>query len=145
MSHSPILTAKEVAEFLAQVFPQAFPRDASPYSILDLAPMTARVSYVADGSDLRPGDTVSGPTLMTLADVAMYIVLLAHIGRVELAVTTNLAINFLRKPEAGHLVAEARLLKLGRRLAVGDVLIGGEGGDDAPYAHATCTYSIPPR
>ena len=94
---------------------------------------------------LRPGGTVSGPAIFALADVAMYLAILARIGPVALAVTTNCAVDFLRKPEAGRdLLAEARLLKLGRRLAVGDVLVFSEGMEE-PVARAGLTYSIPPR
>ncbi|HEY2245830.1 MAG TPA: PaaI family thioesterase [Bradyrhizobium sp.] len=92
---------------------------------------------------LRPGGTISGPTLMALADCAMYVVLLSAIGPVALAVTTNLSINFLRKGVPGHdVIAEARLLKLGRRLAVGEVLLFSASSPD-PIAHVTTTYSIP--
>ncbi|MDQ2068172.1 PaaI family thioesterase [Xinfangfangia sp. CPCC 101601] len=94
---------------------------------------------------LRPGGTVSGPSIFALADVAMYLAILARIGPVALAVTTNCSVDFLRKPEAGRdLLAEARLLKLGRRLAVGDVMVFSEGGTE-PVARASLTYSIPPR
>src|ERR1700720_3790183 len=94
-------------------------------------------------SMLRPGGTISGPTLMALADFAMYVVLLSAIGPVGLAVTTNLSINFLRKGQPGQdVLAAARLLKLGRRLAVGEVnLLSGTSPD--PIAHVTSTYSIP--
>jgi uncharacterized protein (TIGR00369 family) len=94
---------------------------------------------------LRPGGTVSGPTMFGLADVAMYLAILSHLGPVALAVTTNCSIDFLRKPEAGSdLRAEARLLKLGRSLAVGDVLLFSKGVAD-PVARAGLTYSIPPK
>jgi len=93
--------------------------------------------------ELRPGGTVSGPVMMTLADVALYVAILAQIGIVPLAVTTNLSINFLRKPRADRrVVARCRLLKLGKSLAVGEVWIFSEG-EDEPVAHATGTYSIP--
>ncbi|MGQ0566297.1 MAG: PaaI family thioesterase [Gemmobacter sp.] len=93
---------------------------------------------------LRPGGTVSGPAIFALADVAVYLAILARIGPVALAVTTNASVDFLRKPAAGvDLLAEARVLKLGRVLAVGDVLIRSAGGSD-PVARATLTYSIPP-
>ena len=93
---------------------------------------------------LRPGATVSGPAMFGLADVAMYLAILSHLGPVALAVTTNCSIDFLRKPEAGSdLRAEARLLKLGRSLAVGDVMLYSEGQAE-PVARAGLTYSIPP-
>jgi uncharacterized protein (TIGR00369 family) len=93
---------------------------------------------------LRPGGTVAGPALMALADVCMYAVVLGLIGRVELAVTTNLNINFLRKPEPADVIAEGRILKLGKRLAVGEVLLHSEAHEEL-VAHVTGTYSIPPR
>ncbi len=92
---------------------------------------------------VRPGGTVTGPAMFGLADVALYGAVLSAIGRVELAVTTSMTINFLKKPQPGPLLAEARLLRLGKRLAYGDVLIFAEGQGD-PVAHATGTYSIPP-
>lgn len=100
---------------------------------------------VSDGH-LRPGGTVSGPSLFALADVAVYLAILSRIGPVALAVTTNASVDFLRKPPAGRdLLGEARLLKLGRVLAVGDVLIRSEGEDPAIVARASLTYSIPPK
>lgn len=90
---------------------------------------------------LRPGGTVSGPTQMMLADTAAYFLVLSLIGPVPLAVTTHLSINFMRKPAPGPLEAEARILKLGKRLAVCDVMLGDP---EAPVAHAQVTYSIPP-
>jgi len=95
-------------------------------------------------SSLRPGGTISGATMMGLADIAAYAAILASIGWVPLAVTTNLNINFLRKPGPGALMAEARLLKLGQRLAVCDVAIRSDGVEEL-VAHATSTYSIPPQ
>ncbi|WP_226780850.1 PaaI family thioesterase [Oceaniglobus trochenteri] len=94
---------------------------------------------------LRPGGTVSGPTMFALADVAIYLAILSRIGPKALTVTTNCAIDFMRKPAAGgDLLAEARLLKLGRALAVGDVLIRSVGVEP-PVARASLTYSIPPK
>lgn len=97
-----------------------------------------------DETLVRPGGTVAGPALMALADVCMYAVVLGLIGRVELAVTTNLNINFLRKPALADVIAEARILKLGKRLAVGEVLLHSEASADL-VAHVTGTYSIPPQ
>jgi len=106
---------------------------------------TVRMRAVYDQRFLRPGGTISGPIMMGLADAAMYAAVLARIGPVELAVTTELSINFLRKPAPGDLLAEARLLKLGKRLAVGEVnLISETGSPDELVAHVTSTYSIPP-
>jgi uncharacterized protein (TIGR00369 family) len=103
---------------------------------------TARMPFRADF--LRPGGTISGPMLMGLADLVVYAAVLSKIGRVELAVTTNLTINFLRKPPQAAIIAEARLLKLGRRLAVGEVELFTEG-DSEMVAHVVATYSIPPN
>ena len=96
-----------------------------------------------DQGHLRPGGTVSGPVMMTLADVAVFVMVLSLIGPVELAVTTSLNANFLRRPPAADLIAEARILKLGKRLAVGEAIIHSDG-EDAPVCHVTATYSIPP-
>ncbi|WP_028880497.1 PaaI family thioesterase [Terasakiella pusilla] len=93
---------------------------------------------------LRPGGTVSGPTMMALADACMYAVILSAIGQVKLAVTTNLNINFMHRPAPGDLMAEGRILKLGKRLAVMEVTLHSDGHDE-PVAHATGTYSIPPN
>ena len=94
---------------------------------------------------IRPGGTISGPLLMALADAALYALVLSKVGMVELAVTTNLSINFLRKPSPGDVLAEARILKLGKRLAVGEVSLYSESESvKKPVAHATGTYSIPP-
>ena len=95
-------------------------------------------------SMLRPGGTVSGPTMMALADATMYAVVLSAIGIVKLAVTTSFNINFLYRPSPADLMAEGRLMKLGKRLAVIEVTLHSEGHDE-PVAHATGTYSIPPR
>ena len=111
---------------------------------IDTGEVTARARY--DESFLRPGGTVSGPIMMGLADAAMYALVMSLIGPVELAVTTNLNINFLRKPLPGDIIATAKILKLGSRLAIGEVYIYSEGDEEqAPVAHATVTYSIPPR
>ena len=97
-----------------------------------------------DGSSLRPGGTISGPSMMMLADAAMYAVVLSMIGPVALAVTTNFNINFLRKPTPGDISAEGKIIKLGKRLAVIQVTLFSVN-DEEPVAHATGTYSIPPR
>jgi uncharacterized protein (TIGR00369 family) len=139
----PALTAAELEQRLAAEFPEAFHAD-SGLAILEARHRGARMRMTPPKSSLRPGGTVSGPVLMLLADVTAYVAVLASIGWVPLAVTTSLNINFLRKPKLGALVAECRLLKLGKRLAVGDVTIWAEG-DEEPVAHATSTYSIPPQ
>jgi uncharacterized protein (TIGR00369 family) len=138
-----VLSAEELEARLAAAFPEAFKSEGAP-TILGVWHGGSRVRLAFAPSMLRPGDTISGPTMMMLADVAMYVAVLASIGWEPLAVTTNLNINFLRKAPPGALIAECRLIKLGRRLAVGDVSLRAEEGDDM-VAHATSTYSIPPR
>lgn len=103
----------------------------------------ARVRCPFRDDFLRPGGTISGPVMMTMADYAMYAAVLSRIGMVELAVTTNLNINFLRRPRPGDVLAEARLLKLGQRLAVGEIALHVDNEEDL-VAHVTATYSIPP-
>ena len=105
---------------------------------------TARVRCPFREDFLRPGGTISGPVMMAMADYAMYAAVLSRIGMVELAVTTNLNINFLRRPRAADVLAEATLLKIGQRLAVGEIGVHIDGEDDL-VAHVTATYSIPPR
>ena len=136
----PKLGAAEIAEFLDQVFPQL----RGQMVIEEVGPMRARLRMPVDASHLRPGGTVSGPAMFTLADCTFYVATLAMIGREALAVTTSLSINFLRKPARRDLIGEARILKLGQCLSVGDVTLTSEG-DDRPVAHATMTYAIPPR
>ncbi len=104
----------------------------------------AACAGISTANSLRPGGTLSGATMMALADFAMYIAVLSAIGWLPLAVTTNLSINFLKKPAPRDLVAEARLIKLGKRLAVGEIGIRSDGADDL-VAHATSTYSLPSR
>jgi uncharacterized protein (TIGR00369 family) len=139
----PALTVPELERFLATEFPEVF-HDKSGLRIEDVWHGGGRVRQIYQAQFLRPGGTISGPTMMALADFAMYVGVLASIGPVPLAVTTNLNINFLRKPEARDLVAECRLLKLGKRLAVGEVTIRSDGAPE-PVAHVTSTYSIPRR
>lgn len=110
----------------------------------DIGDGTATLMIPYDVKMLRPGGTMSGPTMMMLADACMYAVVLSEIGIVKLAVTTNLNINFLRKPEPRDLFAKGSMLKLGKRLAVMAVDVFSDGSDDI-VAHVTGTYSIPPR
>ena len=135
------MSVADVEEFLRREFPQAFVHDDVRIESADGE--TALLRQRFSERMLRPGGTVSGPTLMGLADFAMYVVLLSAIGPVGLAVTTNHNINFLRKGQPGQdVLAVARLLKLGKRLAVGEVnLLSGSSPD--PIAHVTATYSIP--
>src|ERR1700753_1631347 len=135
------MTVAELTVFLRKEFPQVFSNDDISIESADGVSCLLRQRY--SEKMLRPGGTISGPTLMALADCAMYVVLLSAIGPVGLAVTTSLNINFLRKGAPGQdVLAAAKLLKLGKRLAVGEVnLLSGASPD--PIAHVTSTYSIP--
>ena len=134
----PVMTPDDLHRFLEEEFPQA-PPGISVESVDDT---TIRVRQKTLDAHLRPGGTISGPTLMAMVDCGFYLLLLARLGPVALAVTTNLNINFMRKPEPADLLGEGRLMKLGRALAVGDFTIRSEGSDE-PVAHATLTYSLP--
>lgn len=135
-----VMTEAALAAFLAREFPQV----AGDFAVERLTAEGIVLRLKVTDRHLRPGGTVSGPNLFALADVAVYLALLARIGPVALAVTTSAGIDFLRKPEAGRdLLAEARLLKLGRVLAVGEVHVLSEGRAE-PVARANVTYSIPP-
>jgi uncharacterized protein (TIGR00369 family) len=137
------LTRKELTELLRAEFPEMF-NSTSGYEIEKVWHGGALVRRHFDRGSLRPGGTLSGATMMELADFAMYVAVLAAIGWVPLAVTTNLTINFLKKPAPRDLVATVRLIKLGKRLAVGEVDIHSDGEADL-VAHVTTTYSIPPQ
>ena len=136
-----VMDATELAAFLDEVFPQV----EGAFSIERLEEDELQVRLNVKEHHLRPGGTVSGPSIFALADCAVYMALLAHIGREALAVTTSASIDFMRKPAAGRdLIATCRLLKVGRVLAVGDVLICSDG-EDRVVARASMTYSIPPK
>lgn len=135
------MTAPEISAYLDQVFPQ-LNHGGRTYFVEDVGPMTARMRCDYHERHLRPGGTISGPTMMALADVALYVAILAQIGPVALAVTTSLSYNFLRKPGPVALIGEAKLLKLGKRLAVGEVALYSQGESEM-VCHATGTYSIP--
>jgi uncharacterized protein (TIGR00369 family) len=138
---APVLNAAQIGELLHEVFPQAFyPGCGLSLERVDYGDIRVRREFHED--HLRPGGTVSGPTMMELADFAMYVAVFSAVGRQPLAVTTNLNINFLRKPAPTDLIAEAKLLKVGKRLAVGEVTIYSDGSNE-PVAHVTSTYSIP--
>lgn len=135
------MSVVQLNAFLDRVFPQI--AGQVRVETLDDAGLTARL-HVSD-AHLRPGGTVSGPAMFALADVAIYLAILSRIGEVALAVTTNASIDFLRKPVASRdLLADCRILKLGRRLAVGQVLIRSDGMSD-PVARCSMTYAIPPK
>jgi len=138
-----VMSAAEVEKLLEREFSQVMSR-GSAIVIEDAWHGGCRVRRAFSEKSLRPGGTISGPTMMGLTDFAMYVAILASIGPVPLAVTTNLNIHFLRKPAPRDLIADARLIKLGKRLAVGEVSIRQDGEEDM-VSHATATYSIPPR
>ena len=132
------LTAGEIADYLDEIFPQA----SGLFAIEEAGALHARVRMAVSEQHLRPGGTVSGPSMFWLADCAFYVAVLASIGREGQAVTSNMNISFMRRPAAADMVGEARILKLGRRLAMGDVTLFS-AGDDRPVAHAQATYAIP--
>jgi uncharacterized protein (TIGR00369 family) len=136
----PKMDIPALQAFVAREFPQL----GDDFLIERLTEDGVAVRLKVADRHLRPGGTVSGPSMFSLADVSMYLAILARIGPVALAVTTNCSIDFMRKPAAGaDLICETRLLKLGRILAVGDAMIYS-AGQAAPVARASLTYSIPP-
>lgn len=136
-----VMTKEDLAEFLKKEFPQV----QTDFRVEEVRDMGITVRQIVQERHLRPGGTVSGPTMFALADVAVYLGILAQIGPKALAVTTNCSIDFMRKPAANtDLIAVCTILKLGRVLAIGDVLIRSEGQEN-PVARATLTYSIPPE
>jgi uncharacterized protein (TIGR00369 family) len=135
------LSIQQIENLLSREFPQGYNAD-SGLSIEHVEFGAAQVRRKFNPNSLRPGGTISGPTMMALADFALYVAVFSAVGPEPLVVTANLNINFLRKPARADLLAKARLLKLGKRLAVGEVTICSEGSD-SPVAHVTATYSIP--
>lgn len=126
-------------QFLQDQFPQAL---AAGFRIEHVDVDGVRLRLLADAQHLRPGGTVMGPTLMMLADTAVYLAILSRVGPVALAVTTSLEMHFLKRAPPGELIVHGRLLKLGRRLAVGSVDIAAEGVEGL-VGHATVTYALP--
>jgi uncharacterized protein (TIGR00369 family) len=143
VTEAAMMSAEEVTAFLDREFPQLHYGGRS-YLVEAVGYRSARMRLTYAERHLRPGGTVSGPAMFALADLALYVAVLGAIGPVGLAVTTNLNINFLTKPAQRDLIGECRLLKLGKRLAVGEVTLFSEGSME-PVAHATGTYAIPPR
>lgn len=132
------ISVETLNAFFLREFPQA------RVAVDELGVRSARVRHRVGDNELRPGGTVSGPVMMTTADVALYAAILGEIGLVALAVTTNLNINFLRKPASGRdIIGECTLLKIGKTLAIGEVTLYSEGSEE-PVAHAVGTYAIPP-
>ena len=135
------MSAEEIMSLLNKTFPQ----QSQFFEIDELREESLVVRHKIDDSHLRPGGTISGPTMFSLADISLYILTMSRIGPVSLAVTTNCSMDFMRKPKSGFdLIAKTRLLKLGKNLCVGDVLIFSEGFE-SPVARASMTYSIPPK
>ncbi len=137
----PVMDSEQLTVFVSEIFPQA---ESFSWEIDKLEAGFIKVKMNIAENHLRPGGTISGPTMFALADVSAYLVILAHIGEVALAVTTSLNINFLAKPPKADLVAECRLIKLGKRLAICEVHILS-ALDLSLVAQATATYSIPPQ
>ena len=134
-----VATKEEILAFVAAEIPQ------TKCVIEEVGARGATVSRDVSAADLRPGGTVSGPVLMAVADLALYVATLGEIGIVPLAVTTSMSINFLRRPEAGKRIsATCKLLKVGKSLSIGEVWVYSEGQNE-PVAHVVGTYAIPPR
>src|SRR6476661_5973610 len=138
---APAMNANEIGTLLHEVFPQAF-YPGCGLTIERVEYANIRVRWHFQEGHIRPGGTISGPTMMELADFAMYVAVFSAVGPQPLAVTTNLNINFIRKSGKGDLIADARLMKVGKRMAVGEVEIYSDGFSE-PVAHVTSTYSIP--
>jgi uncharacterized protein (TIGR00369 family) len=141
--HVPVMSADEINVLLKKIYPQLNEHYAD-YLATDVFPGGCVVRLNAGERHLRPGNTVSGPSLFTLADIGGYVCVLSHAGPDALSVTTNLNINFMRKAEPGPIDGRCRILKLGRSLMVFDIEMVA-GPDKHVVAHASGTYSIPPK
>lgn len=141
MQQQPKLSREELSELLSTHFPE-FVHPASGIAIEEVGFGSCRIRQAFSRQMLRPGGTISGSTMMGLTDFTMYVALLSAIGWVPMAVTSQLNINFLRKPQQADLIAEASLMKLGKRLAFGEVTMRSAGSDEV-VSHATLTYAIP--
>lgn len=137
------MSAAEITTYLDKVFPERHESGPS-ISIEDVWSMGAKVRLKFEDRILRPGGTIHGPAMFMVADLGMYVAILATLGPVAMAVTTNLNINFLRRPQPRDMIGQVQLIKLGQRLAVGEVSLYSEG-EEALAAHAVATYSIPPQ
>jgi uncharacterized protein (TIGR00369 family) len=143
-AHSELLTPHEVAQLVDTHFPQVH-AGGKHLLIESIGHRVARVRMLADETQIRPGGTVSGPSMFKLADFAMWAALLGSLGEHALqAVTTSMTMNFLLRPRPADMIAHVRIIKLGRRLAVGEIELYSEGAEDM-VAHATATYAIPPE
>ena len=139
----PAMTAEELNTFMGKVFPQ-LNRDRTDFEVTEVFPGGCTIRLNAAYEHLRPGDTVSGVALFTLADLGGYACVLSHAGPDALSVTTNISLNFMRKAGPGPVDGHCRILKLGRNLMVYDIEMVA-GPDNEIIAHATGTYSIPPK
>lgn len=137
----PRMTRDEVDDYLEREFPQIH-QDGRIFLVEAIGDRTARMRMKAGPRHIRPGGTLSGPSMMTLADLVLYAAILGAIGPVGLAVTTNLSFNFFRKPEPRDLIADCKLLKVGKRLVVGEASLFSDGSSDV-VCHAVGTYSVP--
>ena len=136
------MSAAALTAFFDREFPQLTHDGVRAIVVENVSPMAGSFRLVHHERHLRPGGTISGPAMFTLADVALYATILAQVGPLGLVMTTNMTMNFLRKPAARDLMADCRLLKFGRRLAMGEVVLRSAGAEEA-VAHATGTYAIP--
>ncbi len=140
----PAVSLPDLTAFLDEVFPMAMHQAGGRRMVIeDLGFGTCSIRLMFSDRQIRPGGTISGPTMMGLADFAIYVAVLGALGKIPLALTTNLNINFLKAPAPRDLIADCRLIKIGKRLCVGEASIRSDG-DDELVAHATATYSIPP-
>jgi uncharacterized protein (TIGR00369 family) len=139
----PLMSVADMEAFLDREFPQIH-LGGRIFTVEEVGYGSCRMRMAYHLRNIRPGGTLSGPSMFTLADLAFYVAVLGAVGPVGLAVTTNLSINFLRKPAKQDLIGVCRMLKIGKRLAVGEVTLFSDG-EDEPVAHATGTYSIPPQ
>ncbi len=135
-------TLDELRAYLIEIFPEFW--KSGDLRLEDIAPMSATLRLTYHPRQLRPGGTIAGPTMFGVCDTALFVAILSELGPVALAVTTSASINFLRKPAPVDLIAKARLIKLGKRLAVGEVALYSEGESEM-VAHVTGTYSLPAR
>jgi uncharacterized protein (TIGR00369 family) len=132
-------TLQEIRDYLTTDFHQV------DHTVDEIGPGTATIRQKVGVNELRPGGTVSGPVMMSVADLAVYAAIFSELGIIPLAVTTNLNINFLRRPSpTADILGKCRLLKVGKKLVVAEINIYSEGSDD-PVAHATATYALPPE
>ena len=143
MENQKVLSPGEVNDFFAEVFPELDQQmGENAIRITETGPGHVTVRLKTKPLHLRPGGTISGPTIFTLADLSLYAAINANFGRQEQAVTTSITLNFLRRATLQDLLAKGNILKSGRRLVVGDCHIYS-AEDEKLIAHATLTYALP--